>query len=599
MTYVSPTFTYGTRISPDPLLVDIARVCGKAERDLHRHLASGGSLDQETKKRVMGETGLPGRYYNGITTTLQGKHDAVTEQRKLQIIELAERIKHVEKKIEKLGEDADEIAADPKAKNAAKRIWKILRAVHGKARKLERLRLRKERFETGLGNDVPTLCFGSKKLFRKQFHLEGNGYASHEEWLRDWRAARDSQFLLVGSQDEVSGNKTCLSTVAEDGSVSLRILVPERLRRDGQKHVVLTGLRFGWGHAEIVGAISAANATRVGVAAYQAETKKLVSALPPDDGSETKKLRTERRLEAKAARNGPSTALTWRFVHDVTGWTAFVSLSRRLDVRDWNFDHGAIGVDLNVGFVSIMPADGSGNPLPSKSLEVAIETAALSSDRAKAVMGEAVKRIVEMALAQNRPIVIENLDFVKKKAALKENAGRGLRRKLSSFSYNLFKAMLHSRAARFGVRVVEVNPAYTSHMGRAKYARPLGISVHRAAAAMIARRGMGLSEGLSSSAELPLGDGRHVALHPPARMGRRHVWASWGKHFGRYKAARKALDAAVRKSRDGIAIEDRSGRARKVARAADPARQGWRPAAMAGEIRHVAPTAALGTAAAR
>ena len=114
---------------------------------------------------------------------------------------------------------------------------------------------------------------------------------------------------------------------------------------------------------------------------------------------------------------------------------------------------------------------------------------------------------------------------------------------------------------------------------------------------MIARRGMGLSEGLHASAELPLGDGRHVPLHPPARMGRRHVWASWGKHFGRYKAARNALDAAVRKSRQGIASKDRSGGAREVARATRPAPQGWRPAAMAGEIRHVAPTAALGTAA--
>ena len=241
-----------------------------------------------------------------------------------------------------------------------------------------------------------------------------------------------------------------------------------------------------------------------------------------------------------------------------------ISLHRRLEINDWGFANGAIGIDLNVGFFSLMPVDASGNPLKALSVDIPIETAALSSDRAKAVLGEAVKVAVDMAWAQRRPIVIEDLDFVLKKAALKETGGPNLARRLSSFSYNLVKTMLHSRAARFGVRVIEVNPAYTSHMGRAKYVTALGISVHRAAAAMIARRGMGLSEGLFASAEVPLGDGRHVALPRPARIGRKHVWASWGKHFGRYKAARKALVKADR-------CNVRSAKARNAAQAADPA----------------------------
>jgi hypothetical protein len=45
-----------------------------------------------------------------------------------------------------------------------------------------------------------------------------------------------------------------------------------------------------------------------------------------------------------------------------------------------------------------------------------------------------------------------------------------------------------------GVSTEEVNPAYTSVIGRVKYARPLGVSVHQAAALAIARRGMGFRE---------------------------------------------------------------------------------------------------------
>ena len=81
---------------------------------------------------------------------------------------------------------------------------------------------------------------------------------------------------------------------------------------------------------------------------------------------------------------------------------------------------------------------------------------------------------------------------------------------------------------------------------------------------MIARRGMDLSEGMSVSGEVPLGDGRHVALPQPVRIGRKHVWASWGRHFGRYKAARKALVEADR-------VTVRSAKARKAAQVADPA----------------------------
>lgn len=344
-----------------------------------------------------------------------------------------------------------------------------------------------------MANPAPPLCFGSRTLLLKQFGLDPPDAAAHALWLERWRRARDGQFLLVGSQDEVCGNKTCKATVEGDGSVSLRLLVPGPLREGGDDHLEIKGLRFGHGHADIVAAIGSANGRRAGIAEYQAETKEMAEGLEGDD---LKQLRKKRRLQARAERDGPTTALTWRLVRDETGWTALVSVNRKHAVADWGFAHGALGIDLNVGFVSIMPVDRDGNPLPSLAVEEAIETAALSSDRAKAVMGEVVKRIVEMALAMRRPIVIEDLDLVKKKAALKDTCGPNLARRLSCFAYTLFKAMLRSRAARFGVRVVEVNPAFTSHMGRAKYARPLGISVHRAAAAMVARRGMGLSEGL-------------------------------------------------------------------------------------------------------
>ena len=75
-------------------------------------------------------------------------------------------------------------------------------------------------------NGTIRLCFRSKKLFRSQFYPEQNGYASHEEWLSEWQAARNSQFFVLGSKDETAGCQECVATVADDGSITLPLRLP-------------------------------------------------------------------------------------------------------------------------------------------------------------------------------------------------------------------------------------------------------------------------------------------------------------------------------------------------------------------------------------
>ncbi|MBO0710247.1 MAG: hypothetical protein J2P47_03090, partial [Acetobacteraceae bacterium] len=52
--------------------------------------------------------------------------------------------------------------------------------------------------------------------FNAQHHLKANGYASHEAWRDDWRAARSAQFMVTGSGKTGSGKTvasiwTCIS----------------------------------------------------------------------------------------------------------------------------------------------------------------------------------------------------------------------------------------------------------------------------------------------------------------------------------------------------------------------------------------------------
>ena len=106
--------------------------------------------------------------------------------------------------------------------------------------------------------------------------------------------------------------------------------------------------------------------------------------------------------------------------------------------------------------------------------------------------------------------MIERLDFKQKKAAL-EGSSRRYSRMLSSFSYGKIKAYFISRGHRNGVEVFQVNPAYSSVIGRVKFMERYGLTVHQAAALVLARRLLGCSERVPRRRECPDGRGGHVA----------------------------------------------------------------------------------------
>jgi len=69
-----------------------------------------------------------------------------------------------------------------------------------------------------------------------------------------------------------------------------------------------------------------------------------------------------------------------------------------------------------------------------------------------------------------------------------------------------------------GIQLVVVNPAYSSLIGLVKYSRMYGLASDEAAALVIARRGMRLSE------RLP----RSLTAYPFVKKGK-HVWSAWNQ----------------------------------------------------------------------
>lgn len=116
-------------------------------------------------------------------------------------------------------------------------------------------------------------------------------------------------------------------------------------------------------------------------------------------------------------------------------------------------------------------------------------------------------------------------------------------------------------SSRFHIRNY-INPAYTSLIGRVKFARRYGLSVHSAAAVSIARRAMELSEGLprdvNGTITVPFTNSEHGTFALPVRKKSlanakpaKHVWSEWNELNKEMKKAHEEqrLSGRLKRSR--------------------------------------------------
>ena len=489
--------TYQTRVSGygcrdreagDAALAAYAGLYGRVQRKLFADV-SAGRRAVSLKSAYLERYGIPARIFNGVRVSLEGKAASVREQQKLRVDDLRRRVARAERQI---------VRAQQHGR------WG---QVHQKKRRLANLRSRLVGLEDAMAAGRVRLCFGSKRLWRKQHDLEANGYGSHEEWLRDWRDARSGEFFVLGSRDETGGCQLCVAAIADDGSLTLRVRMPDCLAGQHGKYLVIEGVQFAYGHEQVLAALEAN-------AEYAA---------------------CRRRQGERAARaTGLGQAITYRFKRDAKGWRVFVTTDMAEVPVATDRRHGIIGVDLNADHLAVAETDSSGNHLCSR--RVPLVTYGKSQRQAEALIGDAVAGVVEYAKEVGKPIVIEKLDFRQKKAAL-EGESRRYSRMLSSFSYGKIKAYFLSRGYREGVEVNQVNPAYSSVIGRVKFMERYGLSVHQAAALVLARRLLGCSERIPRWRVCPAGSGVHVAFAVPVRKRVKHVWTYWGAISGQLRPA--------------------------------------------------------------
>jgi len=448
--------TIQTKIAPEAnleFLEDTGAYIGRLRARLLKALLAGEKIN-DLKKRYVEEYKITARQFNSLASEVTGLIKSAKELRQRNLTEAKARRTALKKTIKKLREKLKK--AGPAQRERKKTAKENLRyQIHQKSRKLARIEAKIARLE----KQKLSICLGGKKLFRAQFNLEANGYKTHEEWKQAWRKARGNRIYYIGSKDEKFGNQNCQLIAWR-----LQIRVAPALQEKFGNYVDIP-VQFNY-RVQII-------------------------------------------MEALA--NGQ--AINYRFVRKAKGWYIHVTTEKAAMERVTRRDCGAIGVDLNKAHLAWAETNRHGNLIHSGTIATPIQDR--RADQVTATLSEAVKQIVEYARKQEKPIVIEDLDFSGKKTTFDEKH-TGYRRMLSYFAYAKFRDLIHSRAARSGVEIIVKTPAFSSIIGKFKYAMMYGISVHIAASLVLARRGQRFSERPPAKNALCLAEHRH-----------RHVWGLW------------------------------------------------------------------------
>ncbi|RDV82080.1 IS200/IS605 family accessory protein TnpB-related protein [Ammonifex thiophilus] len=312
------------------------------------------------------------------------------------------------------------------------------------------------------GQSPSKVVFGGRNLFEKlkKKHLNGS---RREELKREWRERRQGNLYSRGDRSK-QGNLN-LRFVWLEGELYLRICVGER--------------RWVW--AKVVRPVKREKDKWIGFiwSLYQAE--KTGEWFPYD-------------VELKL-RDGEIYAL--------------VSVREKFPPATITLESGVLGIDVNAYPFHLALAEVSpdGNLLGYERISLH-ELLSASHDRREYLCWQVAYRVVNLALEKGRAIAVEDLEKLPK-----GRRGDGLpklRKKLQRWIYKSLLEKIEVLAKRHGVEVAKKDPAYTSVIGKLKYAPQYLVDKDVAGALVVGRRALGFEEKLPESYELLLQDEEYL-----------------------------------------------------------------------------------------
>jgi len=419
-------------------------------RRIWQDLKHGVTMNSKYVTVLCKKYGFMKRTVNSALRQMKGRANALKELNKVQIQEKIAKIDALDKKIDKIKDEINnlksKVAKHPNDKQ-------LLTRYNNKKKKLYSWQQRKLRFENNV-RDCKTnesrkynLCFGSKSFFSKQYNLADNDYKTHEKWLNHFRKLRDRQLYYVGSSEETAGNQMCqLEYIPSTDRFMLKIRKEYKYCKTNKKN---DRDNYIWLDVDF---------------------------------------KYKREILMKAIEDGLS--LSYTITRKGRKWYIDVAMKQSCEVHT-DTSNGCVGLDYNNGFIALTETDKYGNI-------VRVETISLQNhgtgNKAKSELSEKISKIVRYALRMDKALSIENLKFSKTKSQQIRKGKRSYNKMLHLLDYGRYKQFCQDYCATYGVMLKMVNPAYTSKIGKQKYADNRKLTVHNSAAYVIARRGQGFED---------------------------------------------------------------------------------------------------------
>ena len=152
--------------------------------------------------------------------------------------------------------------------------------------------------------------------------------------------------------------------------------------------------------------------------------------------------------------------------------------------------YGVVGVDFNKGFVSVSETDKYGNLINTFNIDYQYGKGNQTTNDFQCI----ATRLKDYCLNVGKDLVIEKLNFTKKKDKLIRKRGKKYNEMLSSLAYSKFDSIITSKCAKNRIFLHKVNPAWTSWIAKQKYCPKMKLNIHSGASYVIARRGMFLED---------------------------------------------------------------------------------------------------------
>ena len=405
---------------------------------IKNYYIKNGKITQEDRNiihsQLKEEFNLTSRAIDAILSNMLGRYESIKELKEFERKSLERKISTLEKDLTKLKDERtlQRINLNNNLKDFNFVKYKNLKIkIYWKQNRLNTKKQKLKNLEKEIETGKYKVCFGTKNLLKKDY----------KEFIKK----RDSEIYYLGR----AGDKTCNNNFQVEYNSKIN-----QFYFKIRKEIDLDNDKFVYGQFNF----NNKNYTNL--------LKKLLR---------TKESALTYRIKIKE--NKVLLQIIYNFEHNK-------------DLCVTRNTHGVIGVDFNKGFVSVSETDKYGNLINIFNINYQYSKGNQTTNDFQYI----ATRLKDYCLNTGKDLVIEKLDFTKKKDDLISKKGKKYNEMLSTLAYSKFDTIITSKCAKNRIFLNKVNPAWTSWIAKQKYCPKMKLNVHSGASYVIARRGMFLKD---------------------------------------------------------------------------------------------------------